>query len=45
MLWRYCQIAQGLSTKAQKSASCSRPSGPMACPTGCCMKALVAMMK
>ncbi len=45
MLWRYCQMAQGFRTKAQKSASCSRPSGATVCPTGFCMKALVAMMK
>ena len=37
--------AQGLSTKARKLARCSTPSAPRECPAGCCMNALVAVMK
>ena len=45
MLWAYCTSAQGFSRNVQKSASTSAPPGPTACPAGCCMKALVQMMK
>ena len=44
MLCAYCHPAHSLSTKSQKLASCSVPS-TVAWPTGCCMNALVAMMK
>lgn len=45
IVWAYWAMAHGFSRKAQKSPSTSVPSAAVTWPTGCCMKALVQMMK